>query len=241
MDVKKNILTGVQQGVGFLLALAIGGFFILAINSYCPTLHYKSGYVPRNEKFVELTVRQQKTLNELVSKGQVMSLSDFHSDTLSFYSTLITWLIGLLGATAILGYIYIQGLSQEKAEQQAEKAVENHLGKDDTQKKLREWFRAAAEAQFTQLDDLQARLDALEEKIEYLPIPLVLPNVATGIAPVITATVPPPTLIQADNKLSAADAPLPAGGAPQIPVPEPSTPPKQQQPPSTPKTSKDSK
>src|SRR4051794_17145461 len=119
----KGIKESFLNGLGFMLAVAVVAIFVIAARSFCPAFHYRNAYLPRKDIPISLDKNESRTLNGLVSKGVVISASDLYNDTISFYSALITYLIGILGLSGLFGYIYVRGSARRDAEEEAERAV----------------------------------------------------------------------------------------------------------------------
>jgi len=222
------IKSGLQLGLGFILAVCAGALFVLAVYAYCPKLHYLNAYLPKDDVPFKFDPKQARTLNELVSKGLVISASDLYNDTLSFYSTLISWLIGILGISGIVAFIYIRGKSKEEAEEQATKAVDQYFGRLDTHNMLAEKVELEVDVQvepirksLENLEDialLKTAVKKLEEKVELLTanIPKTLPAQPEVTGPKVTAKVE--ALVPAPQSTAKPEAPAPA---PKPAAPEP--------------------
>ncbi len=156
----KNFKSGIQKGLGILLVLFLAALCFVAWCSYCPKLHYLNAYLPKDNIQISLSDVQIKTLNQLISKGIVISASDLYNDTIAFYSTLITWLIGILGISGIIGFIYVRSKSREEAEHEAEKAVDNYFAKQSVHDMLDNKIKSEVD---NQLEDVKKDLESLED------------------------------------------------------------------------------
>ena len=213
------VKAGLQLGLGFTLVLLAGALFMLAAFSYCPKLHYLNAYLPKDDAVIQFNPKETKFLNQLVSKGIVISASDLYNATISFYSTLITWLIGSLGISGIIAFVYIRGKSKEEAEEQAVKAVDQYFDKASTHTLLAEKIELEVDIQvepvrksLESLEDITQIKDALkrlEEKVELLTasIPKTIPSAAiiaaiaspTTAAPRPQASAPAPEPVDGEN------------------------------------------
>ena len=75
----------------------------------------------------ELTASQVEALTELIKHHAVMPADQILSHIVSFYTTLINLLVGLLTALGIIAYMYIRSSSDE----QAHKQTTRYLGSDE--------------------------------------------------------------------------------------------------------------
>ena len=71
-----------------------------------------------------------KTMMDLKKLGVSDKIIPFHSiftQTLAYYDTIITILIGILGVVIAIAFVYIKYNSEEKSKEHAEKYIENYL------------------------------------------------------------------------------------------------------------------
>ena len=161
----KDFKSGFFKGLGFLLSISIVAILVLAVYSHYPCFHYRNAFLPKDDIKISLNELQTKTLNQLISKGIVISASDLYNDTLAYYNTLITWLIGILGLSGFFGYLYLRGTGKEDAEKEAEKAVENYCAKQSAHTLLESKIAAEVDSQ---VEPIKESLEQLKEELELL-------------------------------------------------------------------------
>lgn len=162
-----HVRVGILWGLGFSLVLSLLGIFVVAGMAYFPALRYRHAYMPKSDAVIPVNATETKTLNQLVSRGIVISAGDVYNDTLSYYNTLISWLIGLVGMSALIGFIYVRGRVGEEAELVARKAVDDFFSKETTHRLLEEKVRAATE-ELEELEALRAAVEQLGERVEFI-------------------------------------------------------------------------
>ena len=85
---------------------------------------------------------------------------------ISYYNTLITILVALLGATAIIGYLHLKYLSKEEAEANADKALENWIALEKTNRLLDKRIADQVGEWITDEKTLTGRIELLEGYVE---------------------------------------------------------------------------
>ena len=88
----------------------------------------------KNSLFASTSLKTQElgmSLKELIAMGKVISFDSFFTQTLAYYDTIITILIGILGIVVAGAFLYIRYTSQEKSEEYARAHIDNFLAKKD--------------------------------------------------------------------------------------------------------------
>lgn len=166
MDIKKDNWT-----------LGLGGALVVLLIAYVSIVlwvYLVKPYFPFVEKFLvvptEVNLQNAKmagTLSKLVASGTVIPIGEFYGHIISYYNTLITLMMALLGIVSLVAYMYIRSVSTEEAEK---KALEHTK---DCFKSQVPGMLAANTAEWSsdfqeEMDGLKAKVEALENEIERL-------------------------------------------------------------------------
>lgn len=106
-----------------------------------------------------ITESQITQINELMRGGTVLSADQFLDHTTSFYETLISILVTLLGLVAGIAYMYIKSVSVESAKDQARKYSIESLESD----KFRSVLNEKLSPHLTPLNDISDTHLALQD------------------------------------------------------------------------------
>ena len=111
-----------------------------------------------------------KKLSELVEAGRIVSQDSLFTQTLAYYDTLITILVGILGVAVAGAFFYIRSASLEKSKEHAERYVNNFLESQKFNDKVKEFAESQADSWaedatqgFERISELQERISSLEE------------------------------------------------------------------------------
>ncbi len=158
---------GFIQGLGIILVICIALIIVILIFIYCTdpinSIYNKFVYTSNQ---IPINPSDQNKINLLYSKNLIISAHEIFDNILSYYNTLITFLIALLGVGTIIAYFNIRSISKEKAEQQAAKAVKDYF---ETQK-AHDILKSAAVGEINEwrdeLEELQEKVSFIEENVE---------------------------------------------------------------------------
>ena len=100
-----------------LCILVISIISLIFLQGVIPITKVYNGYFTVSiEEKKELTQREKNSLNDLIAKNKVISVSDVYSRTLHYYDSFITVLVALLGAFAILSWISLKTKIREEVQ-----------------------------------------------------------------------------------------------------------------------------
>ena len=105
------------------------------------TFYSKHIIIPKVE---ELSSCELNYVNKLIDKGGVTTVSDFFTSTISYYDSLISILVALLGLFAVLSWM----VNRLKIKNEVETIVQNHLDKDDHKRLLKELLKQVLDVNF---------------------------------------------------------------------------------------------
>ncbi|AHF02391.1 hypothetical protein THIAE_09630 [Thiomicrospira aerophila AL3] len=74
-----------------------------------------------------LTIEEQEALSLLIKNGRILPSDGIITQVTSFYSTIITFLLGLIALISGMAFVYIKAQSYEKMEIMTEKKVEEYF------------------------------------------------------------------------------------------------------------------
>jgi len=117
-------------------------------------------------------VIQQKTIEEFLKNGTIISVSDGLNSIHAYYNNLITFLIALMGLSALVGFLYIKGITEEQAEKKIEKILQQTFAsckfRDDLTQLVSKKFDDELEG--SEIDDLRQMITGIQEQLELLNI-----------------------------------------------------------------------
>ena len=165
----KQALNFIMQGFfwssGAMLALFILFFVFKGVLGLDRLAAFKNSF------FISSAPEEQditKKLNELAEFGRITSLDSLFTQTLAYYDTLITILVGILGVAVAGAFFYIRSASLEKSKEYAEKHVDNFLETQKFNNKVREFAGRHADSWAEDLTQGFERISKLEERISSL-------------------------------------------------------------------------
>ena len=110
-----------------------------------------------------------KNLEELIRLNKILPFDSIFTQTLAYYDTIITILIGLLGIIAAISFIFIKYNSEEKSKEHIEKYVDNFF---DTQRfneiitrNIGKDYSLLAEDVYGSLENMEEIISSLSESI----------------------------------------------------------------------------
>lgn len=171
MNWKLQIAKGALLSVGFV-GLILILFFILKSFIGIDRLSQVKGFF-----FITEPIIDSKTLTDLENLGVLDKILPFHSiftQTLAYYDTIITVLIGILGVVIAIAFVYIKYNSEEKSKEHAEKYIKNYLKtinfRDTVEKmtktvvkdRIESWGEDITKG-FERIKELERKVDSLEE------------------------------------------------------------------------------
>lgn len=117
-----------------------------------------------------------EALDRLVKRGKVTTLDNLVGTVISFFSTIITVLLGFLALVGALAFIYVRHASYAHAEEAAKGFIEekfnNHLGRKEYHDQLDQTLETLVgpklneiNATQTEIDEAMESLGNLEERI----------------------------------------------------------------------------
>lgn len=156
-----------------LIGSALGAFAFLLLFTFWQGSPITSSLI---EAHGAIIVKPQNTLseqhiaqmNELMRGGTVLTADQFLDHTTSFYETLITVLVTLLGLVAGTAYMYIKSVSADTASEQAKKYSLESFETDKFRLKIDEKLAPHIE-NLSDAFDTQAALQHLEKISDDLP------------------------------------------------------------------------
>ena len=109
-------------------------------------------------------------IKDLLESGKVISFDSLFTQTLAYYDTIITVLIGILGIVVAGAFIYIKSGSEEKNKKHAKKHIDSFLEtkvfhdivKKGIHHNVDEWGEDISKG-FDQIRKLDSRVSSLEE------------------------------------------------------------------------------
>jgi hypothetical protein len=108
----------------------------------------------------------EENITNADTKTETITMADLRVDLLEYYNTLITFLIALLGASALIGYLHLHRMSKEESEEKAYEAVSAYFERESTQNNLRD---SVDELLYEHIPDNEMffkRLERLEDAVE---------------------------------------------------------------------------
>ncbi|MCE3232323.1 MAG: hypothetical protein K0R98_580 [Rickettsiaceae bacterium] len=75
------------------------------------------GYYLQDLSKPPLSNETKKTIEKLIHEQRIAPPDEILKSAMSFYDTLITYLIGLIGLSAFIGFLYIKAVSRRQAEE----------------------------------------------------------------------------------------------------------------------------
>ncbi len=155
---------GVLLGTGFLLIV----FFVITIIAILfrePLSHFYDKHIMLCNSISTIDL-QKDTLDSLLKKNQIVSVSDILTDLNSFYTVVITILGIFLGLSGLLGYIHIRALSKQTIEDEVSQHFKHYTQTLEFAQKVSSQVDNALEG--TQVDDINYKIAQLENQIEKL-------------------------------------------------------------------------
>lgn len=120
----------------------------------------------------KLSYDHKKTLEDLVQNGTIISVSDGLNSIHAYYNNLITFLIALMGLSALIGFLYIKGITEEQAEKKIEKILQQTFASCKFQNELKELIsnKFDEEMEDTEIGNLKRIVTGIQEQLELLNI-----------------------------------------------------------------------
>ncbi len=126
----------------------------------------------KNSFFIapQLSGKEMEKIKDLIEAGKVISFDSLFTQTLAYYDTIITVLIGVLGIFVAGSFIYIKVGSEEKNKEHAKQHIDSFLKtkafhdsiKKDISNKVNEWGEDIS-GEFDKIGKLEKRVFSLEE------------------------------------------------------------------------------
>jgi len=158
-------------------ALGLGGALVVLLIAYVSIVlwvYLIKPYFPFVEKFLvvptEVNLQNAKmagTLSKLVASGTVIPIGEFYGHIISYYNTLITLMMALLGIVSLVAYMYIRSVSTEEAEKKALEHTKECFKKEVPSmlaESTEEWSSDFQD----DMDELKEKVTTLENEIERL-------------------------------------------------------------------------
>ena len=126
----------------------------------------------KNSFFVtpQLNDTDLEKIKSLIESGKIISFDSLFTQTLAYYDTIITVLIGILGIVVAGAFIYIRSGSEEKNKEYAKKHIDSFLEtktfhdivKENINNKVDEWGEDVSGG-FDKIKKLESKVSSLEE------------------------------------------------------------------------------
>jgi hypothetical protein len=187
---QRNILEGIQKGLGFCLAV-LGVSTVIFLIYFCLLFDKMNAFAQKYillAQNIPINTNDHDHLQILINKGRILSAKDLLDLSMKYYDTFITILAALLGLGSFLAYFYIRGITRKEAVNETHKAVDDYFEKHSSQvslestieKKVNDWWNDNMPEQ----EDIKTRLDKIEETVELIrstqPISEVLEEDTSG-------------------------------------------------------------
>ena len=169
----KKFFQGFVQGFGFLS----GAIFCLSILFFIFKFFWGWNRLEKfkNSFFItpQLNEKEIEQIRDLVGSGKIISFDSLFTQTLAYYDTIITVLIGILGIVVAGAFIYIKFGSEEKSKEHAKKYIDSFLEtkkfhdivKGTIDNKVDEWGEDLSNG-FDKIRKLEAKISSLEEDVK---------------------------------------------------------------------------
>ena len=153
---------------GGIFCVLIFGFFGLKFFVGFDRLeNFKNSFFvpkPLNDKDFE-------KIGGLIESGKIVSFDSLFTQTLAYYDTIITVLIGILGVVVAGAFLYIKFGSEEKSKEYATKHIDNFLKTQDFDDKFKKnvnervdnWGEDIIKG-FNRIKKLESKVASLEEE-----------------------------------------------------------------------------
>lgn len=164
-DSFKPLRYGVFFGCGVVFTLII----MLLILWICNKCFLANSWIITTDK---MSIHEYISIQTLLANHKIISASDILSHLTSFYSVVISLLIGVLGLSGLFGYIHIKQLSIEKLHEHKEKVKGE--AKDEAIKEVSKYLKSyefynAIGGHVTatlNANDILQKLEYLENQVE---------------------------------------------------------------------------
>lgn len=166
-----NFTRGFLCGCGLFCGMA---FVALLIGLTCYKLSFINEFLLFSPK---LTPLETKHIEALLATNRIIPAADVVSHVATFYSTVITILVGIIGLVAIIGFFHLKHLTIEKlaehknkvtteAKEEAAKDVQIYLNSKDFLDVISKHVDESLEG--TKVDEINKKIADLENAIEEL-------------------------------------------------------------------------
>ncbi len=123
MNWKLQIAKGALLSVGLIGSILVVFFIFKGFIGIDRLLEIK-GFFFTTEPIDSETIMNLKKLG---TSDKILPFNSIFTQTLAYYDTIITILIGILGVVIAIAFVYIKYNSEEKSREHAEKYMENYL------------------------------------------------------------------------------------------------------------------
>jgi hypothetical protein len=176
--VKKSILFFLGCAFGTVLFLFIP-YFLVGGDVVEQSIMNAHGYVFKPPGDHKLPVEDAVQIKSLIEKGYVLNTGDLISDISNLYTSIIEFLIVIIGILGFVAFMYVRAGSETVAEEKANDAVRRYFKSQDFYRLLQDnVHESTKELKETLKSDLQVieenvetvlqhenRLEAIEEKV----------------------------------------------------------------------------
>ncbi len=157
--------------LGSILVLIVVSFIVFTILSCFNILDRLTNLKHSFFATPELSEQDLNKINNLIGSEKIISFDSLFTQTLAYYDTIITVLIGILGITVAGAFIYIKSVSEEKNKEYAKKHIDSFL----TTKKFHDTIKQTVNEQvdtwgeditrgFDRIKKLESRVDSLKDE-----------------------------------------------------------------------------
>lgn len=157
---------GFAVAAGAIFCLAVTFFILAFFMGFDRLKNVKSSFFMTSS----LDEKDFEKIRHLVESKKIISFDSIFTQTLSYYDTIITFLIGILGVAVAGAFIYIKGGSDEKNKEHAKKHINsfletkrfNDIVENSISNKVNEWGEDATSG-FEKIKQLERKVSSLEE------------------------------------------------------------------------------
>ena len=118
----KCVVSGFAYGLG--VAGAVSFFFLLWVTTLKSNLI--SGIITNGNERGQLTHQDTETLKRLIDKGVLLCPEHVLGDTMSYYGSIITVLVCIIGVMGVFAFVYVRNLSLDHAEEKVKQFANEH-------------------------------------------------------------------------------------------------------------------